>query len=446
MDDAAKAVSPRVATAMRRRWLLLIGLACVVLGVWTVNASRPPRSLAEIERLIDRGAWPRAEQQARRYLQRHASDSAARLLLGRILGARESYADCAQVLLEVPVGSPDRPMALLRAGQAWSLANRVRDAERAWIACVKSDSQTLSGDLEIRQECRRQLCKLYALERRRDALWQMSWAMHADAAPRMKHEPLAMQARYGFELVDPLTAAPSLDSAVEADPTDVYSRRALGLYLLEAERTEQARAHLYRSVQEAREDSLVWEAWLGCLYKTGDAFGLKKAIGELPASMDSSVECWRYRGLLAEQDGDVNAAIAATERCVKDQAWNPESHYRLGQLLRRVGQSEAAQKSIARSQELQAAQSELRDAFDNYVHYWTGEVKRRPELALQLATAYEKSGRVGETVAWLRVALAEDPGHAPSIAALERIEALGGSVAAPVPAAASPPPPSPETP
>jgi tetratricopeptide (TPR) repeat protein len=436
-SDSAAAGSPPAAASNRIGWPILlvgvIGAAAVVLVAWKLAKSRVPQSLADIERLIDRGALPRAEQQARRYIERHASDSAGLLLLGRILGARESYSECAQVLLQVPVESPDRSMALLRAGQAWTMAHRVRDAEQAWRASIELGNDSSPQDPAIRQECRRQLCRLYALERRRDALWQMSWAMYADVPPRLKHEPLGMLARYDFELVDPLTAAPSLESAVDTDPTDFYSRRALGLYLLEAERTEQARAHLYRCVQDARENPVVWEAWLGCLYKTGDSFGLKKALDELPTSADSSTECWKYRGLLAEQQGDIPGAIAATKRCLQDRPWESEFHYRLGQLLRRVGDSKAAQDSIVRSQELQAAQSQLRDAFDNYKHDWAGETRRRPELAMQLAAAYEQSGRLKDALAWLRIALAEDPGHLPSIAAIERIESLDRSVERPTP-------------
>jgi tetratricopeptide (TPR) repeat protein len=400
-----------------------------VFGVWLAqNRWSEPRSLLEIERLMNRQSWVEAESQLQRYRARHSKDPSAQMLLGRALAARKAYSDSARALEEISEEAPERALALLRAGQAWHEGRFRREAERAWKACLAMSV----GDVDlpaVQQECRRQLCAAYALERRRDDLWDVTAKMTAHSQPRLWHEPFAMRARYEFEMVDPQVALGLLAPALENDAKDLPTRRAIGLYHLEAGNAEKARAQLIRCVQESPADLLSWEAWLQCLHKTGAGdLELQQALRALPPSADSSAECWKARQTVAERQDNLQLALEAAQHAVRLQPSEPEHCHRLGQILIRLGSKEEGQEQLARSQELQQARLQLRDLFDEYRRdYFELDPAPRAELVYQFGQAYEMLGRQGEAAGWYRVALSESPAHKLSLAALERLNVASGS-------------------
>lgn len=381
-----------------------------------------PKSLDEIRHLIDRRQWSEADVHLRRFLASHPDDVEAMLLHARVLAAKEDFAQCATLLERVPPDYAERARALLRAGQAWHEARRRRDAERVWLACL----ETTAGDEElplIQQECRRQLCGMFALERRREDLWKMTDEMTRHALPRERHEPLAMRTRFELVMVEPQVSLSQLEPALENDPQDYVTRMAVGLYYLEAGNSEKARARIYQCVEAHREEPRVWEAWLQLLHKTGDHFGLEQAVRELPPATEQSAGCWKYRLIVAEQKEDLDGAQEAARRALNMRPFDAEIHHRLGQLLLRAGRKEEAQEHLNRNQELQRAQQDLRDAFDIYRKDYARATKdRRTEIAFRIAGAYERLGRPSEAAGWHRVVLSEDPAHPQSIGALERIQ------------------------
>jgi tetratricopeptide (TPR) repeat protein len=329
--------------------------------------------------------------------------------------------ECAKQLEAVPDDAAERREALLGAGLAWKAANHRRDAERVWLLGLELPRPELGpSDFEI--QCLRQLCETYALERRRAELWSMTGRVIQLAEPRQKHEPLVMRARYLFEMVDPQVASSLLQPALDIDPKDLKTRLAVGLYHLEADQMKEARAQLFRCVQQAPDEPSVWEAWCSCLHKARDMFALERAVGQLPASADASAVCWKFRGLVAEQKGKLDEAVLALGRSVELEPSEPEFHHRLGQLLVRTGQTAPGQQHLTRNQELQNAREALREAMDEYRKSWTRDSDRRPEIAYRFGSAYENLGQVEESKAWYRAALSEDPAHAESIAALERVQ------------------------
>jgi tetratricopeptide (TPR) repeat protein len=421
----------------RKQWVqgaLIVALtACLLIaGVFGVRLAldrwSEPSSLDQIERLMNRQSWPKAEEQLRRYLARHSNEAPAQMLLGRVLAARKAYADCAVALEGISEVAPERALALLRAGQAWQEGKYRRAAERAWKTCLELSS----GDVDlpaVQQDCRRGLCMAYALERRRDDLWDMTGQMMAHTPQRQWHEPFAMRARYEFEMVDPQVALGLLGPALINDPDDLLTRRAIGLYHLEAGNTEKARAQLIRCMQESPDNLLMWEAWLQCLSKTGAGeFELERAVNDLPSSADGSAECWKARQILAERQDNLQLAQQAAEQTVRLEPSEPEHHHQLGLILMRLGKKEDGQSELARSQELQQTRQELRQLFDDYRHdYDRMEPGSRTELVYHFGQVYEKLGREEEAAAWYRVALSENPSHQLSMAALERLRVATGS-------------------
>lgn len=386
-----------------------------------------PRSLDGLQRLAARKQWDKADRLIHRYLAAHPNDPEAMLLRGRMLAAQENFVECARQLESVPSDTIEYAQALLRAGEAWERAHRRRDAERVWKKCLAVST----GDLELplmQQQCRRLLCRLYAVERRRDDLWAMTEEMLQRTAPQQRHEPLAMRTRFEFVMVDPQVALGELDLALEQNPTDSLTRRAAGLYELEAGNTEKARTHLYKCLQEDRDSLPAWESWLQCLYQTADIFGLEQAIRELPPSAESSAACWKYRAIVAERKEDMDGAIAAGRRAIERCPSEAEHYHRLGQFLLRAGSKEEGQSFLARNKELQDAQQKLRESFDAYRRDFTrGANDEKVDIAFRLGQGYDGLGRSTDAAAWYRFALSEDPAHAQSISALERIQSGMGN-------------------
>jgi tetratricopeptide (TPR) repeat protein len=238
-----------------------------------------------------------------------------------------------------------------------------------------------------------------------------------------------MRARYEFEMVDPQVALGLLAPALVNDPEDLLTRRAIGLYHLEAGNTEKARAQLIRCMQESPDNLLMWEAWLQCLIKSGAGeFELELAVHDLPQSADGSAECWKARQILAERQDNLQLAQEAAEQSVRLQPSEAEHYHQLGLILMRLGKKEDGQRELTRSQELQQTRQELRQLFDDYRRdYNRMEPGSRTELVYRFGQVYEKLGRQEEAAAWYRVALSESPSHQLSMAALERLRAATGS-------------------
>ena len=423
------AVRP-TATSRGPLWAVLAFLVVAisaVIGWMTRERWMEAPSLDRIGLMIDRREFGPADRHIRRYIAAHPNDPEAIMLRGRLFGAQQHFDACARTLEQVPADAVERAPALLQAGRAWELARRRRNAERAWKECLQNAGDDPELPL-VQQHCRRMLCRLYAIERRRNELWAMTDELVQRIAPQQRHEPLSMRTRFEFEMVDPQVALVELEPAIEQDPEDWITRRAIGQYQLEASNTEKARAQLYRCVQADRDSLAAWEAWLRCLFETADIFGLEQAIPDLPPAADASAECWKYRAIVAERKKDLDGAIAAARRAVELRPSEGEHYHRLGQLLMQAGDKDNGQAMLARNQELQDAQQQLRDGFDAYRRdYSAGSADQKAEIAFRLGQGYAGLGRNSEAAAWYRVALSENPSHSPSIGALQQLQSGAGN-------------------
>jgi tetratricopeptide (TPR) repeat protein len=418
-----------------RQWPFLMALALLAtVAITVVLATRKkwmaPATLDPIYLLLQRREWSQAERQLRRYLDVHPESPETLLLSGQILGAKGNYVECATRLEQMNPQVPQRVQALLFAGRAWLQAGRRREAERVWRECLAQSNSELETPV-LQQQCRRMLCGIYAMERRRTELWALTAEMSQFGPPRLRHEPLAMRARFEFEMVDPQVALAELEPAIAQDPQDFEALRAAGLYHLEAGDSDKARAYIYRCVQENRESVPALEAWLQCLYQTADNFGLQQAVRELPNDADSSAEIWKFRAIAAERDDDMPQAIAAVRRAVAIRPFEAELHHRLGQYLLRTGEKEEGQAQLTRNTELQNSQQNLRDAYDAYRRdYAQATSEQRTNIVLRLAESYEALGHLATALAWYRVALSENPSHVQSMSAVERL--VSGTASEPV--------------
>jgi tetratricopeptide (TPR) repeat protein len=412
--------------------VVIIGPAVVLVGVlaWWFLAGRTrvgaePRTVSE---LAEAGRLEEAEALARAYLAKNPRSSEGRLSLAKVLFAQRKLPDAADLLESlhetVDATTTLQAGALLRAGTLWKESGYRRKAEGCWKRVLQFNAPEALELPLIQQEARRQLAGLYAEERRTAEFRRITWEAFENDPPERRYEALASRIRYTFEMVAPEVAEPALRQAVAADPSDVSSRRALGLYLMEMGQVEQARAELRRCVTERPQDPLVWEAWLDCLNRLGDQSQYRLYLDSMPKEAEHSPLCWRLRcrllGLLGRHEEALQAALKAVEL----DPWSSDNRYQLVQALSRLGKTEEAQKHMERTKELQGHWQKLRDTFDQFRAQWElmTDVKARVEMALQLAQLCELLGWIRDAYGWYGVALHYEPTHPGAIAAREKLQ------------------------
>ena len=121
--------------------LTLVLAACLV-GFnlwWYWRDTRPLPGLDTISGWIGKGQDDQAEPALREHLRRAPNDGEARMMMARLLGARNDLLGCARQLHEVPFWWPTKADALYREGQAYFMIDRAKDAEAAWLAVTNHD-------------------------------------------------------------------------------------------------------------------------------------------------------------------------------------------------------------------------------------------------------------------------------------------------------------------
>lgn len=396
----------------------------IAAGTWYWYSRSAPPSPVEVERLLRKNDLEEAERLARALYESEPANPNYAFLLARVLAASDKLQEAATLLEGLELSGVARAEALLRAAQCWLRAHYRRKAEATFQKCLDVQADDVIRLPAIHQSARRELAGIYATERRTADLRRITWVIYEESPPEQRASALASRIRYDFEMVDPRVAIASLEPAIQVDPSDVYSRRAIGFYYLELGDAARARPYLIRCIQDAPENPLMWETWLHCLVRVADTILAERYLEQIPPSTESSPLCWRYRAQLLDLLGRAEEAVAAARKAVELDPYDPENHYQLGQMLIRVGQRDEAESHVRRSQELQSILQQLRDTFERFRQEWPTlvEPQERCDLAIELARLCEQLGRVRDAYGWYTVALHEVPNHAVAIEARRKLE------------------------
>jgi tetratricopeptide (TPR) repeat protein len=378
-----------------------------------------PPPLDKLRLYVDEQAWELATPGLRRLREHYPHDRETSLLYARALAGQERFVESAEALAEA-VGSPcERAETLFRAGQAVLYAKLRRTAERYWKAALELPADD-PGAVVWQQEARRELCNLLAVERRSAELARTTADMLRAALPSERHQPLVFRARSLTVVIDPASVIPQLEEAVAADPDDLESLCALGLYRIDAEKIADGKKALADCRQARPDDPYIWESWCWALDKIGEVDELAAAVRTAPKSVENAAAAARFRSLVAEQsDNDLAKAIVETERAIELDP-DPALRQRLGQLLTRTGKRDEGKRLLDRVQKQQASLMQLRDAVEQFhVNYQPGEKSGAP-MAERIASVFHDLGRTAEAREWRRFALVVDPNFKPSATALEK--------------------------
>lgn len=399
------------------------GSVLAMLAVWAAfRGLGPSPPLDAIEDALQHRNFQLAENLARRSLRSHVDDSEASLLLARSLLAQNKLQPAAALLEQIPGDDGYRAEGWFRAGTVWWELDHHGRAEFAWRECLELPRDSL-GVPEFQHDSRRQLCGLYALQRRRGDLWTTTAAMYENAVPRERYIPLVMRLRYYFEMVAPSVAIEALEKAHRNDPADAHIARAIAVYCREDHRIETAMAIIEPSLQRTPMDADCWDLWMQCLHEKGDFARLKEATKAWSNVADPSVEVLKSLAVIAAEDHDWPAAVRHLTAAMRLEPSRVDLHHRLGQVLMRMNRTDHAAERLAESRRLQKCWQSLRDQYEVFLADWMQKPEKRLGIAIRFAEVFEELRSTDEAIGWWRVALAENPADKQGILAMQRLGA-----------------------
>ena len=344
--------------------LTLMLAACLVgFNVWWYwRDTRPLPSLDTISGWIGKGQYDQAEPALLEHLRRAPNDGEARMMLARLLGARNDLLGCARQLHEVPFWWPTKAEALYREGQAYFMIDRAKDAEAAWLAVTKHDPLHPPTP-EIFHDASLELLKLYSTEDRWEDAYVIIWRAYEEASPADHPILLSMRLRSELERVAPAESIVLLKRYVAADPTDWEALRALARAELALGHRDEADRHFQACLKGEPDNPRVWRDYLNMLNDQGDLDALKSALGKVPQAAESDPDIWKLRGNLKEKDQDWAGAAEDYHKALQINPYARGCHYRLAMVEQRLGHADQATRYRKQADEMREAQAQLRSAY-----------------------------------------------------------------------------------
>jgi len=378
--------------------LLIVGL--VAFNVWWYwRESRPIANDVTIARWIRDERLTEAEDALRERLRRSRWDNQARVMLARVLAARNDSLACARELHEVAFWSPEKAEARLREGQAYIKVDRARDAEQAWLATIENDPLH-PIPLNIHHDACQELLKIYAIEDRWEDAYPIIWKSY-DRSPVVDHPVLlSMRLRPELERVSHKESAAILKRYLAADPEDRQALRALARAEAAMGQHAEATLHFQACLKKWPKDVRAWRDYLAILLERGELDTFLALLKQPPEDADSEPETWMYRGVASEKSGDWQAAAQNFRKAIELNPAVPKYYYRLSVAELRLGLPEAAAAHRQRTKEMNDARAHLPGA---YSAFFVAKAKGKAGLE-ELDVVRKRLASLCETLGWMRVA------------------------------------------
>lgn len=377
-----------------------------------------PADLQTVRVYVDGKAWEKAAPMLERILDADPENTEANRMLVTCLVNLERYDEAVLRLRRTRGDAAETADAIYGAGVIQMMANKRRDAERSWKEVLTLD-ESAPGVAEWQQKARSKLSTIYAVERRRRDFLAISEEMFDRSLPRERFMPLQFRMRSLVNVVEPNSAIKELELAAAADPDDLYSRAAIAWYLSELEKYDAAMERILECRRKAPTELFCWETLCTVLDRRGDVKGIVEALKSIPPGADDSAIAARMQAIAAEQQGDLAAAATHLSRAM---ALDPEPafHQKMGRLLTKQKKFEEAKRELQLSNVQQPVFNDVKEFMQRYQAGTPERVQQFADWANEAATLMDKLERFDEGRRWRLAALAADPGHRPSVAAIER--------------------------
>jgi hypothetical protein len=328
------------------------------------------------------------------------------LLRARLELYRDRPEPALALLDRIPEADPVAGRARLLAGQVQLRRGRMRDAERYLLDALRLEPKLLMA--------RRELVFIYGMQTRRQALGEQLRALAEQAPLTFEHLFLWCLSRGSVWEAGELTKA--LQSYIDADPADRWSRLALVDALQNLGRLDEAEAAL-APLPEGDPDARAARVRLAL--ERGENARAAALLADAPQDHAAMA---RYRGRLALLKRDPEAALAAYRLADAAEPNHRDTVFGLSQALRMTGHPEeaAAYARLARGH----------DELATLLQYAaTQKAKTDPELPMKLGAACEAIHRLPEARGWYQLAVDRNPLDPTAQQALFRVKAAAANEA-----------------
>jgi tetratricopeptide (TPR) repeat protein len=325
-------------------------------------------------------------------LQR-ADVSQARLDAARKAWKSGAYPDVVRLLGAVPDSSSFAAQARFLEGRSLWKMNRWQAAEEAWQRALELDPlvpEAVSGLLD-----------LYFVEQR-SAEAERLCVHHYPIEPDPHDRTLLLLelVRQDAEQLNPGDAARLLEPIVTLEPENYHAVRVLGRCYVQLGRVSEGLALVKRAIGMRPEDTEAWFTLVWCLSE-GGSDRLGGVWDRLPAGALDEARFLRCRGIWAEASGDPDEARRACESALARDPYDRKAHYQLARLLRRGGETVAAEQHEAATQRLDDAR-ELLGAC--YTQARQQQDEPAPELCDEFRRLCHVLGRTAQADLWAQEA------------------------------------------
>ncbi len=273
---------------------------------------------------------------------------------------------------------------------------RAADAERIFRRVAEHDPRAV--------EARRNLLYLLGLQMRvaeaRRILWQI---YRIDEDPRVLVN-LVLELLLEHEDVRGL--APELELLVAQTPDDPFLRRGWGMAQLYRGNPQQALPHLEVAARALVNDSTGRFALAECLIMLGKPVSPDEVLGPVPSEPVDAAQWWLFRGRIEETAGRPESSVASFERAIALNPRSREAHFRLGEVLKRLGRDEPARLHLTQASRIE---DQFRTIRREHQQLRRAGLPSDPELFEKLGRFCHEAGLVAEANAWIEQALRLDP-------------------------------------
>ena len=392
--------------------LAVVGCAAAALSGPVMRMFRPVAGLEPIYRQARERNWQAVESRARSFLRDEPDSVQARELLAHAyLNRREPDPAAALQVLDAVREVPTRERAtyLVTRGEALYRLHRAPEAESAWLEALKLDPGV--------PEATWLLMQLYYIEGRETE--SAALALQRFRVETDRRDRVGLMLELAREDGDRLAAAGlirDLEPYYRATPDDHHVAIAYGRALAKDGIADRGIPILRKVIERHPSSIQAWEALLGGLADQGEPEELATAFESVPRGIRDDPRLAAYRGKIAQDRGERDAAVAAYRRAVEANPSDARLLFRLSRALRLAGKADEERAVIAREEEVTAAGKELKELVRQARALPDLGLRPRPELYERFAVLRERMGRPQEAAAWRELA---SEGKAPTTARIK---------------------------
>jgi tetratricopeptide (TPR) repeat protein len=229
-------------------------------------------------------------------------------------------------------------------------------------------------------------------------------------------------ARLDLDRPDPESVARFLEPLAVEDPDHLQIHASLGLSLIHNSRGTRGIEVLRETLRRHPDSPEAWAALLTGLDDAARLDDLACAYAELPGPMGADDRFVRFAGRVAQSKQDWRSAAKAYEKALEREPFSAVILYRLSRVYHLLGPSPQGDRVDQRLKAYQDSYIALNELIYKTPKNEAATSRPQAEIYERFADLRERMGRFREARAWHELVLLDNPTHAASLAALERLK------------------------